>query len=41
MVDNYPGWSKGKSRMNLGRTHPYQHVGEVGVIAVLLGIEFE
>lgn len=41
MVENYLGWSKGKSLMNLGLTHPYQHVGEIGVIATLLGIEFE
>ena len=41
MIENYLGWSKGKSLMNLGLTHPYQHVGEIGVIAALLGIEFE
>lgn len=41
MIENYLGWSKGKSLMNLGLTHPYQHVGEIGVIATLLGIEFE
>jgi hypothetical protein len=41
MLENYLGWSKGKSLMNLGLTHPYQHVGEMGVIATLLGIEFE
>jgi hypothetical protein len=40
-IENYLGWSKGKSLMNLGLTHPYQHVGEIGVIATLLGIEFE
>jgi len=40
-VENYLGWSKGKSLMNLGLTHSYQHVGEIGVIATLLGIEFE
>jgi len=41
MIENYLDWSKGKSLMNLGLTHPYQHVGEIGVIATLLGIEFE
>lgn len=38
---NYLGWTKGKCLMNFGLTHPYQHVGEIGVIASLLGIEFE
>ena len=40
-VKNYLGWSKGKCLMNFGMTHPYQHVGEIGVIASLLGVEFE
>lgn len=40
-VANYTGWSKGKCLMNLCLTHPYQHVGEMGVIATLLGIEFD
>jgi len=26
--------------MNFGLTHPFQHVGEMDVIASLLGIEF-
>ena len=38
---NYLGWTKGKCLMNFGLTHPYQHVGEIGVIASLLGVEFE
>lgn len=37
----YLGWSKGKCLMNFGLTHPYQHVGEIGVIASLLGVDFE
>jgi hypothetical protein len=41
IMQNYLGWSKGKSLMNLGLTHPYQHVGEIGVITTLLGIEFD
>jgi hypothetical protein len=41
IMQNYLGWSKGKSLMNLGLTHPYQHVGEIGVITALLGIEFD
>lgn len=40
-IQNYLGWSKGKCLMNFGMTHPYQHVGEIGVIASLLGVEFE
>jgi hypothetical protein len=40
-IKNYLGWSKGKCLMNFGMTHPYQHVGEIGVIASLLGVEFE
>jgi hypothetical protein len=27
--------------MNLALTHSYQHVGEMGVIASLLGVEFD
>ncbi len=38
---NYLGWTKGKCLMNFSLTHPYQHVGEIGVIASLLGVEFE
>ena len=40
-IRNYLGWSKGKCLMNFGMTHPYQHLGEIGVIASLLGVEFE
>ena len=41
LVDNYAGWTKGKCLLNFGLTHPYQHVGEMGVISSLLGVEFE
>ncbi len=41
LVKNYAGWSKGKCLMNLALTHPYQHVGEMGVIASLLGVDFD
>ncbi len=41
LLENYLGWSKGRCLMNFGLTHPYQHVGEVGVIASLLGVQFE
>ena len=41
LLANYQGWTKGKCLMNFGLTHPYQHVGEIGVIASLLGIVFD
>lgn len=41
LVDNYLGWTRGKCLMNFGLTHPYQHVGEIGVIATLLGVNFD
>lgn len=40
LLQNYLGWSVGKCLMNFVMTHPYQHVGEIGVLASLLGIEF-
>ena len=40
-IQNYLGWTGGKCLMNFGLTHSYQHVGEMGVIASLLGVEFE
>lgn len=39
-VANYTGWSKGKCLFTFGLTHPFQHVGEIGVIASLVGVEF-
>jgi hypothetical protein len=41
LLENYLGWTKGKCLMNFGMTHPYQHVGEIGVIASLLGVVFD
>jgi len=41
LVGWYTGWSKVKFLMNHGLTHPYQHVGEIGVIASLLGVVFD
>jgi hypothetical protein len=41
LLGNYLGWTKGKCLMNFGMTHPYQHVGEIGVIASLLGVDFD
>ena len=40
-IKNYLGWTKGKCLMNFGLTHPYQHLGEIGVIASLVGVEFD
>ncbi len=40
LLQNYLGWSKGKCLMNFGLTHPFQHVGEIDVIASLLGMDF-
>ncbi len=37
----YSGWSKGKCLMTFGLSHPFQHIGEMGVIASLLGIVFD
>lgn len=39
-IKNYLGWSKGKCLMTFGLTHSWQHVGEMEVIASLLGVEF-
>jgi len=40
LAANYTGWTKGRCLMTFCLTHPYQHLGEIGVIASLLGIEF-
>ncbi|HZU86350.1 MAG TPA: DinB family protein [Anaerolineaceae bacterium] len=40
-IKTYSGWTKGKCLMNLGLTHPYQHLGEISVIASLLGVVFD
>jgi len=41
LLQNYLGWTKGKCLLTFGVTHPYQHVGQISVIASLLGVEFE
>lgn len=41
LAENYTGWSKGKCLMAFGLTHSFEHVGEIGVIASLLGVVFE
>ena len=39
LVENYAGWTKARCLMSFGLTHPFQHVGEIGVIASLLGLD--
>jgi hypothetical protein len=39
LVDNYIGWSRGKCLIHFGLTHSYQHVGEIGVLGSLMGID--
>lgn len=39
LVENYAGWNKGRCLMSFGLTHPFQHVGEIGVIGSLLGLD--
>jgi len=40
LLENYTGWNKGRCLIHFGLTHSFQHVGEIGVIASLLGLEF-
>lgn len=40
MVKLYLGWSKAKCLFNFALTHPFQHIGEIDVIASLLGLQF-
>ncbi|MEW5828831.1 MAG: DinB family protein [Chloroflexota bacterium] len=40
LVENYTGWTKGKCLLHFGLTHSFQHIGEIDVLASLLGIEF-
>lgn len=40
LISTYLGWTKGKCLMHFGLTHSFQHVGEIDVIASLLGIVF-
>ena len=39
-IENYLGWSKGKCLLSFGLTHSWQHLGEMEVIASLVGVEF-
>jgi len=39
LLENYMGWTKGMCLMNHGLTHSFHHIGEIDVIAGLLGLE--
>jgi hypothetical protein len=39
-IKNYLGWTRGKCLLTFGLTHSWQHVGEMEVLATLLGLEF-
>lgn len=39
-VRNYLGWSKAKCLFSFGLTHSYLHIGEMEVIASLVGVDF-
>jgi hypothetical protein len=39
LLENYLGWTKGMCLMNLGLTHSFHHVGEISVIASMLGLD--
>jgi hypothetical protein len=39
-IRNYLGWTKGKCLLTFGMTHSFQHLGEMEVIASLVGVEF-
>lgn len=41
LIQNYIRWSKGRCLMTFGLTHPFQHLGEIEVLAGLLGVDFE
>jgi hypothetical protein len=41
LLQNYLNWNKGKVLFNFAITHPYQHLGEIGTLATLMGVEFE
>lgn len=40
-IKNYTGWSKGKCVMTFGLTHSFQHLGEMELLASLLGVSFD
>lgn len=40
LIANYTGWSKAKCLFSFALTHPFLHIGEIDVIAGLLGVKF-
>jgi hypothetical protein len=40
LVQNYLGWTRGKCLLSFGLTHSYQHLGEMEVLASLVGVDF-
>ncbi len=41
MLAGYSRWTRGNCLMTLGLTHPFQHLGTIGALSRLLGIEYE
>jgi len=39
-IQNYLGWSRGKCLMSFCLTHSYLHLGEMEVLASLIGVDF-
>ncbi len=39
-IKNYMGWTKAKCLLTFGLTHSWQHLGEMEVLASLLGVDF-
>ena len=39
-IRNYLGWTKAKCLFSFGLTHSYQHLGEMEVLAGLVGVDF-
>jgi hypothetical protein len=40
LLETYARWTRGDCVLNLGLTHPFQHLGQMNVLATLLGVEF-
>jgi hypothetical protein len=41
LLAGYSRWTRGDCLMTLGLTHPFQHLGTIGALSRLLGIEYE
>jgi uncharacterized damage-inducible protein DinB len=39
-AQNYASWTRGKALLSFAVTHPFQHVGEIEVLATLQGVVF-